>query len=180
MNPEQRNILVIDEQISVSSSSKSVTNVFTKGSHNRNLTVIDLMQNVNNQGKIYRTISNTSHYNVVFRNRRNASQFRTMAYHICPSDGRWLVESFTDATSKPYGYLVMDHHVSTSNDQTVANNILPKEPLTYYLKNHSKFRRHLKFLIKNSKLKLNKRKVVKGTVKFLSIAPYSEVVKAVL
>ena len=138
LTPEQRNILVLDDQMGVASSSKSVSDLFTKGSHHRNLTVIYLMQNVYNQGKSQRTISLNSHYSVVFRNGLDASQFRTMAYQICPSNGHWLVNAFTDATSKPYEYLVLHHHPSTPEDQTVATNILPGEQLTYYINSHLK------------------------------------------
>ena len=153
---EQRNILVLDDQMGVVSSSKSVADLFNRGSHHRNLTVIYLVQynnqgkirvyqgiiDVYNQGKSQRTISLYSHYSVVFRNGQDASQFRTMAHQICLSDGQWLGDAFTVATFKPYGYLVMDHHPSTPDDQTVSTNILPGEPLTYYIMNNSKFRRY--------------------------------------
>ena len=142
LSPEQRNILVLDDQMAVASSSKSVADLFTKGSHHRNLTVIYLVQNVYNQGKSQRTISLNSHYSVVFRNGRDASQFRTMAYQICPSGGQWLVDAFTDATSKQYGYLVLNHHPSTPEDQTVVTNIFPGEQLTYYINSHPTVRRH--------------------------------------
>ena len=56
LSPEQRNILVLDDQMGVASSSTSVADLFTKGSHHRNLTVIYLVQNVYNQGKSQRTI----------------------------------------------------------------------------------------------------------------------------
>ena len=88
LSQDQRNILVLDDQMAEASSSKSVADLFTKGSHHRNLTVIYLVQNVYNQGKSQRTISLNSHYSVVFCNGRDASQFRTMAYQICPSDGQ--------------------------------------------------------------------------------------------
>ena len=126
----QNNILVLNDQMGVASSRTSVANLFTNGSHHRNLTVIYLVQNVYNQGKSQRTISLNLHYSVVFRNGRDASQFRTMAYPICPNDGKWLVDSFMDATSKPYGYLVLDHHPSTHEDQIVVINILPRGKLT--------------------------------------------------
>ena len=58
---EQRNILVLDDQIGVASSNKSVSDLFTKLSHHRNLTVIYLVQNVYNQGKSQSTISLNSH-----------------------------------------------------------------------------------------------------------------------
>ena len=91
LSPEQRNILVLDDQMGVASSSTSVAELFTKGSHHRNLTVIYLVQNVYNQGKSQRTISLNSHYSVIFRNGRDASQFRTMAYQISPNDGKCLL-----------------------------------------------------------------------------------------
>ena len=70
------------------------------------------------------------------------SQFRTMAYQICPYDKKWLVNSFTDATFKPYGYLVIDHQSSTPEDKTVVTNILPGDQLTYYINSNAEVRRH--------------------------------------
>ena len=142
MNPEQRNILVLDDQMGVASSSTSVEEFFTKGSHLRNLTVIFLVQNVYNQCKSQSTISLNSHYSVAFCNGRDASQFRTMEYQICPNDGKLFVDSFTDATLKPYKYLVLDHHPSTPEDQTVVTNILCGEQLIYYINSHVTGKRH--------------------------------------
>ena len=142
LSHEQRNILVLDDQMGVASSSSSVADLFTKGSHNSNLTVIYLVQNVYNQGKSQRTISLNSHYSVVFRNGRDASQFRTMAYQICPNNSKWLIDSFTHAICKLYGYQVLDHHLSTAEHQTVVTYILPGERLTYYIKNNAQVRRH--------------------------------------
>ena len=99
------------------------------------------MQNVNNQGKSEMTISLNSHYSVVFRNGRDASQFRTMAYQICPNEGKWLVDSFRDATSKPYQKLVLDHHPLTPEDQTVVTNILPGDQIIYYMNSNAKVKR---------------------------------------
>ena len=100
--PKQRNIIILDDQMGSASSSQTVADLFTKGSHHRNLTVIYLIQNVYNHGKSQPTILLNSQYSVVFRNGREASQFCTMAYQICPSEARWLLDAFTDATSKPY------------------------------------------------------------------------------
>ena len=101
LNLEQGNIPVLDDQMGVASSSTSVADLFTKKSHYRNLTVIYLLQNVYNQGKSQRTISLNSHNSVVFRNAWDASQVRIMAYQKCTNYGKWLVDSFPDATSKP-------------------------------------------------------------------------------
>ena len=142
LTPEQRYILVWDDQMGVASSSKSVSDLFTKGSNHKNLTVIYLVQNLYNQGKSQRTIILNFHYSVVFRNGREASQFRTMAYQICPSNGHWLTDAFTNATSKPYEYFVLDHHTLAPEDQAVATNILPGKQVTDYINSHLPVRRH--------------------------------------
>ena len=73
-------MLILDDQIDEAGESKMLAKLFTKGSHHRNLTVIYLVQNVVKQARSQRTVSLNSHYNVVFRNKRDASQFRTLAY----------------------------------------------------------------------------------------------------
>ena len=142
LSPEQRNILVIDDQMGVASLSTFMPDLFTKLSQHKNLTVIYLVLNVYNYGKSQRTITLNSDYSVIFRNGRDASQFCTIAYQICPNYDKWLVYSFTDASSKPYGYLVLDYHPSTPEDQTVVTNILPWDQLTYYIRSHAKVKRH--------------------------------------
>ena len=79
LSPEQQNIMVLDDPMGVASSSTSVADLFTKRSHCKNLIIIYLVQNVYNQCKSKTIISLNSHYRVVFRNGRDASQFRTMA-----------------------------------------------------------------------------------------------------
>ena len=56
LSPVVRNLLVLDDQMCVASSSTTVADLFINGSHNRTLTVIYLVQNVYNHGKSQRTI----------------------------------------------------------------------------------------------------------------------------
>ena len=116
LSNEQCNILVLYNQICVASSSLSVADLFTNKLN--------------------------SHYSMVFRNSRDASQFCNMAYQIYLKDSKWLIDSNTDATGKPYGNLVLDHHFKTPENQTVVSNILPKEQLTYYIMSNAQVRRH--------------------------------------
>ena len=131
--------MVLDDQINVASSSKSVADLFIKGAHHQNFTLIYLMQKVYNQNLSQKTISHNSHYRVLFRDGRDASQFPTMAYEICFSNGQWLVDAVKDATSKLYKYLIRDHHPSTPVNQTVDKNILCGTPLSYFIKNYSTY-----------------------------------------
>jgi hypothetical protein len=133
IRPDQRNLVIIDDQMDEAGSSKTLTKLFTKGSHHRNLTVLYLVQNIYNRGTSQRTVSLNSHYNVVFANPRDASQFRTMAYQIQPGNASWLLRAFEDATSSPYGYLVLDHHPTTPRDMRVVTNVLPGEEMLFYI-----------------------------------------------
>ena len=132
LEPEERNLLILDDQMSEASDSKSLVKLFTKGSHHRNLTIIYLVQNMFDQGKSSRTVSLNSHYNVVFRNLRDASQFRTMAGQMMPNNPRWLMDAFSDATCEPYGYMVIDNHPKSDPNYRFRSHIFPGDEPVFY------------------------------------------------
>ena len=132
ISPADRNLLILDDQMDEAGDSKTLAKMFTKGSHHSNLIVIYPVQNVFNQSKSQRTVSLNSHYNVVFRNRRDASQFRTLDYQMCPDNARWLLDAFKCATRRPHGYLILDHHPLTDKENSVLTNIMPGERMTYF------------------------------------------------
>ena len=113
-------------------SSYMLQNLSTKGSHNRNLTIIYLLQNMYNAGTSQRTVSLNKHYNVVFNNPQDARHFRCLASQMHPGDFYWRIGAFLDATAKTHGYLVLDHQPKTDDGKRVVSNILPGEDLTYY------------------------------------------------
>ena len=110
IRPEDRNLLIIDDQMEEAGNSKSLANLFTKGSHHKNLSIFHLIQNMYHKGGSQRTMSLNSHYNIIFKNPRDATQIRTLAYQMHPGNSKWFLDAFADATSRPYGYLVLDNH----------------------------------------------------------------------
>jgi len=86
---------------------RSVTDLFTKGSHHRNLSVVYIVQNLFNNGKEHRTISLNSHYIVVFKNPRDISQIVHLAKQAYPGKVKAGQEVFKDTTSAPFGYLLL-------------------------------------------------------------------------
>ena len=129
---DETNLLVLDDQMCEASDSKTLARMFTKGSHHRNLTIIYLVQNVYDKGKSARTVSLNAHYQVVFRNRRDASQFRVMASQMAPHRSGWLLDAFDDATREPFGYLLIDNHPRTPDDHRFRTRILPGEQTSFY------------------------------------------------
>ena len=91
-------MLVLDDQMCDASDSKQLARLFTQGSHHRNLTVIYFGQNVYDKGKSSRTVSLNANYQVVFRNRRDASQFRVLASQMAPHRSGWLMDAFEVVT----------------------------------------------------------------------------------
>ena len=104
----RRNLVVIDDLMSESGNNAKVTELFTKGSHHRNLSVIFILQNLFYKAKEMRTISLNAHYMVLFKNPRDASQITHLARQMYPTKMKYMMEAYRDATSTPYGYLLVD------------------------------------------------------------------------
>ena len=94
---------------------KAVCELFTKGSHHKNLSVILITQNVFHQGKFCRDISLNCKYLVLFNNPRDKSQIYPLARQIFPENSGSFVKVYKEATSKPFGYLFLDL-TQTTND----------------------------------------------------------------
>ena len=124
-DPKVTNLLVIDDLMSEANT--SVTKLFTKGSHHHNISVLFLVQNLFHQGKDFRTVSLNSQYMVLFRNPRDANQVAHMAKQMYPGNIKFLQEAFKDATSTPYGYLLIDLKQSTPEEYRVRSEIFHDE-----------------------------------------------------
>ena len=116
------------------SKDERMSDMFTKGSHRRGISVMYLTQNLFPPGKQSRTISLNSHYMIVFKNPRDSLGISTLACQMFPNNFNYLLESFQDATSKPHGYLLMDLHQLTPENMRLRTNILPHEQQVAYIK----------------------------------------------
>jgi len=70
--------------------------------------MLHLTPNLFDKNKYARTISLNSHYLVLFKNCRDAGQFAVFARQMYPTCWMFAVEGYEDATSVPYGYLLVD------------------------------------------------------------------------
>ena len=123
LNPAIRNLIVIDDLMSEASNDKRICDLFTKGSHHRNLSVICLVQNLYYQGKESRTMSLNSQYLVLFNNPRDQQQVMVLARQMYPGQSEKFLSSYKMATSKPYGYLAIDLKPDTPNDKRLWPNV---------------------------------------------------------
>jgi hypothetical protein len=119
-------LVVLDDLIN-SAYSKEVCDLFTKGSHHRNISVILITQNLFHQGRYCRDISLNAKYLVVFKNVRDKNQVAYLARQIYPENWKSLFEAYLDATERPHGYLLFDLCQETNDILRFRTNIFPTE-----------------------------------------------------
>jgi hypothetical protein len=128
-------LVIIDDLMSESSKSELVSNLFTKGSHHRNLSIILITQNFFMRGKESRNITLNSHYIVLFKNPRDKSLASNIARQIYPNKIKKFQLAFEDATSKPFTYLFLDLKPDTPEEIRLSTNIFGEllYPIVYLI-----------------------------------------------
>jgi energy-coupling factor transporter ATP-binding protein EcfA2 len=126
-DPSQTNLLVLDDQMNEGKSKASeFSNLFTKGSHHRNITVVYLVQNVFEKGGANRTVSLNSHYMVLFKNPRDKTQVQVLGRQMFPEHAKFLAEAFKQATETGFSNIVLDLRQETPDELRVLSNVLER------------------------------------------------------
>ena len=127
-------LLVIDDFMSLHRDSeleKNIASYFIKRSHHENISCAYLAQNLFNDSKTHRTISLNSQYIFLLKNPRAMSQVRYLASQIYPGHTKFLTDAYKDATTQPYGYLMLDFQQQTPETLRVRTDILNQTPVVY-------------------------------------------------
>lgn len=124
LNPK---VIVIDDLMTELRDSSQLAALFTKISHHRGISVFFLTQNVFCQGREMRNVSLNAHYFVLLKNPRDRLQVATLGRQIFPGKGKKFQEIFDDATSRPYGYLLIDMKPTTPEQLRLRTRILCSE-----------------------------------------------------
>lgn len=132
-------LIIIDDLMS--EADQRIVDIFTKGSHHRNMSVLFLTQNLFHQGKGRRDISLNAHYIIYFKNPRDRAQIKHLALQVYPENPRFVYEAYNDATSKPHGYLFIDLKQATADEYRFRSNIFPDDKFCYaYLPKKRKYK----------------------------------------
>ena len=99
--PIQRNLIVLDDLMAQSGKDKRVADLFTKGSHHRNLSVIYIVQNIFHQGKEMRNISLNAHYIVLFKSPRDRQKISILARQVNPGGVQEFMKSYDKLPADP-------------------------------------------------------------------------------
>ena len=122
-----RHLTVIDDQMIEAGSDNRVVNLFTKGSHHRNLSVIYIVQNLFHQGKGNQSISLNSHYLVLFKNPRVKLQILTPEKQMYTGQTAWFMKQYEYARQRPFGNLFVDLRPTPHDSCRLRTNVLAGE-----------------------------------------------------
>ncbi len=124
---DKPHIIIIDDLMSELGSDKKLTNLFTKGSHHNDISVIFISQNIFHQGSQMRTISLNCHYMLLMKNSRDKAQIMALAAQIYPNKSKFVIEAFNDATKSEFGYIKVDMKQDTPDNLRIQTRITPEE-----------------------------------------------------
>ena len=120
-------VLVMDDLMDEGSNDKRVLDLFTKHSHHQNITVLYLCQDLFPNGKFAKTISRNAHYVVAFKNPRDQLGIRNLLLQSFPTQWQEVLDTFRKVTERPFGYMLLDLHPASKDDQRVLSHLLKDE-----------------------------------------------------
>lgn len=123
----QPNVIVIDDLLHEMSKDNKFENIFIKKSHHLNISVFFLVQNLFYHAKAMRTVSLNSHYIYLLKNPRDQTQVMSLARQIYPSNTKYFIQSFNNATDKAYGYIRVDLTPDTPENLRIMSRLTPEE-----------------------------------------------------
>lgn len=127
LNPQKRNILILDDLMSSASKDSRINELFTEGSHHRNLSVIAINQNLfYNKDPTQRR---NCQYLVLFKNPIDKQQVMTLARQMYPGNSQQLMRPFKEATEKHFGYLLIDLKPTTPESMRMRTEIFSDMPI---------------------------------------------------
>jgi hypothetical protein len=132
IDPAINNLLILDDLMDEIGKNQDCSNLFTRGSHHKNITVIGIIHNLFNQQKYSKTISINTLYYVILKNPRDNQQIAHFGRQIFPNTKNFIPCALKHATQRPFNYLIIDLHTQTPDSLRVTTGIFPHQiPILY-------------------------------------------------
>ena len=120
---DNNNVIVLDDMMDIAGNNKAVSDLFTEGSHHRNLSVINLTQSLFPKGKNSVTQRRNTQYLVIFKSPMSQDQIAQLGRFMFPSKLDTFLSVYRKATLPAFGYLIIDGKVNTPMSQRLLTNI---------------------------------------------------------
>lgn len=126
-------LFILDDLMCELGSNHTLTNLFARGSHHQNLSVIFITQNFFHKGTEMKDVRLNADYIFLFKNRRDLSQISNLGRQLYPGLSHFFQEVYKDATRNPFSYLLIDLRNETPEEYRLRTRILPNQDQYYYL-----------------------------------------------
>jgi hypothetical protein len=137
-DPKVHSLVILDDLMNDIGKNSQIAKLFTVDSHHCNTSVIAILHNLFNQEKFSRTLALNTHYNIVFRSKRDKRQITQLNSQMFPIYPNYLQTAYEIATGKPFGYLVIDLHPKTPESISVHTGIFDDEVPIVFLPTNEK------------------------------------------
>lgn len=126
LDPSRRTLLIIDDQFA--DKNEQLIDLFCVHSHHKNTSVILVSQSLYFDDKSYRIACRNAMYTILFKSPRDRRCVRHMAQEMFdPAQARSMMDAYQEATSQPFGYLVVDMRPDTPACIRLRSNVLQHE-----------------------------------------------------
>jgi len=123
-------LLIFDDLMQEMKNDRKLVQLFTRGSHHWNLSVLHIVQNLFFDG--LRTSRVNAQYLVLMKNPSDQLQASTLAKQLFPMNSKYFLEAYKDATTDSFGYLLVDLSQDTEENMRLKTNVLPGQmPIIY-------------------------------------------------
>ena len=126
-NHENVPTLIVLDDLMDSAYSTKVSELFTKGSHHRNISLVLITRYLFHQISSSRNISLNRKYIVVFKNPRDKTQIVNLARQAYPENTSSFHKTFLDVCKDPHTYLFLELTQSINDLLRFRTKIFPEE-----------------------------------------------------
>lgn len=130
----QPQLVILDDLMQETKNNALLTRLFTRGCHHWNISVIQIVQNAFFEG--LRTSRINSDYLVLFKNPADRSYVNVLARQLFPTNSKYFLEAYSDATLQPHGYLFVDLTQYTPDQYRLKTDIFNSTPTLYLPENY--------------------------------------------
>jgi hypothetical protein len=130
-NPNNTNLLILDDIVSSCKNDTALSDLFTKGCHHRNVSVILITQNYFFAGSSGVDVRRNTQYLALFPCRQDQRQVARFAQQIFPANWKYFMQAYADAVRPRFGYLFVDMHHECDPRFSLRANILNKYVTVY-------------------------------------------------
>ncbi|GFR23260.1 uncharacterized protein TNCT_687721 [Trichonephila clavata] len=120
---ENGTLLIIDDLMH--NLNEKIAELFTVGSHHRNISVILILQNLFPRLNCMRNISLNTMYIILFKNNRDLSQVNCFSRQMYGNKSAFFMDAYKKATSRSFGYLLIDLHPRTPEEYRLRESVFP-------------------------------------------------------